>query len=86
MAQGCQDGAPSISLGVVRCGDMMMYSIFLQQYTKMCIIKVRASITDDSPRTSISREDVPREKSEYLSMSVCDVGYLKKRLSMMQRM
>ena len=56
----------NIHRGVVRCGDAMMYSIFLQQCTKVCIIEVQASMTDDDPRTYISGEDVPRDKFEQM--------------------
>ena len=41
---------------------------------KVCIIEVRASITDDGPKISISRGDVPHDELKHLLMGVCPVG------------
>ena len=41
---------------------------------KVCIIEVWGSVDDDGPQTFISGEDVPRDKSEHLSMVVYPSG------------
>ena len=60
-----------IRLGVVWCGDAVMYSVLLQQCPEVSIIEVLAAVADDSPRTTIPDEDASCDKSQYLSMIVC---------------
>ena len=60
-----------IFLGVVWCGEEMVYSVLLQQYSEVCIIEVWATVADDGPRTTISGEDASHNKVEHLPMVVC---------------
>ena len=63
-----------IRLGVVWCGDAVVYSVFLQQRPKVRVVEVSASVADDGSQTTVSGEDASCDEAQYIPMVVCPSG------------
>ena len=63
-----------IRLGVVRRGDAVVCSVFLQQHSQVRVVEVWAAVTDDGSRRTVSGEDTLCDESQNLPMVVCPSG------------